>query len=77
MGRPPMGAASRLGSDLYLVAQELVTERRSAHQLIHDQRTLQAAGQSSSLLTRLPRALRTLAHEAVVTEDRPHPLWLS
>jgi hypothetical protein len=22
---------------------------------------------------RLPRALRTLAHEAVVTEDRPHP----
>jgi|Tabmets5t2r1_1033131.scaffolds.fasta_scaffold01814_2 hypothetical protein len=26
MGRPPMGAASRLGSDLFLVAQELVTE---------------------------------------------------
>jgi hypothetical protein len=23
---------------------------------------------------RLPRALRTLAHEAVVTEDGPHPL---
>jgi|RhiMetdeSRZDD1v2_1073273.scaffolds.fasta_scaffold23891_8 hypothetical protein len=28
---------------------------------------------SSSLPTRLPRALRALAHEAVVTEERPHP----
>ena len=38
------------------------------------QATLQKAGQSSSLPTRLPRALRALAHEAVVTEDGPHPL---
>ena len=35
---------------------------------------LQEAGQSSSLPTRLPRALRALAYEAVVAEDGPHPL---
>jgi hypothetical protein len=29
---------------------------------------------SSSLPTRPPRALRTVAHEAAVTEDGPHPL---
>jgi hypothetical protein len=29
--------------------------------------------QSSSLPTRLPRTLRALANEAVVTEDGPHP----
>jgi hypothetical protein len=30
-------------------------------------------GRSSSPSTQLPRALRALAHEAVVTEDGPHP----
>jgi hypothetical protein len=36
-------------------------------------RAEEQVAQSSSLPTRLPRARRALAHEAVVTEDGPHP----
>jgi hypothetical protein len=47
--------------------------RRSARQRSRHQVCLQEAGQSSSLPTRLPRALRPLTHETVVTEDGPPP----
>jgi hypothetical protein len=43
--------------------------RRSDRQRSRHQAPLQEAGQSSSLPTRLPRALGPLARETVVTED--------
>jgi hypothetical protein len=47
--------------------------RRSDRQRSHHQAALQAAGESSSLPPQLPRALRALGHEAVVTEDGASP----
>jgi hypothetical protein len=50
--------------------------RRSARQPSREQAALWEAGQSSSLPPGLPRALRALANEAVVTEEGPRPLHL-
>jgi hypothetical protein len=53
--------------------QTFVGNRRSSHLQPPDLIWRRRVQWSSSLPTRLPRALRALAHEAVVTEDGPHP----
>jgi hypothetical protein len=54
-------------------SRPVTRNHRSENQRSRYQAAYEEAGQSSSLPTRLPRALRALANDAVVTRDGPHP----